>query len=53
MSLIAALCEVAPAALTQRIQKIADPQRGADYSINIVEPDSGADDLQLQSRTSR
>jgi len=36
------LCGVAPAALAQRIQKVADPQKVADYSINVVEPDSGA-----------
>lgn len=40
--LSAGLCGVAPAALTQRIQKVADPQKVADYSINVVEPDSGA-----------
>lgn len=31
-----------PAALTPRIQKVADPQKGGDYSIHIVEPQSGA-----------
>ncbi len=36
------LCRVVPAALIQRIQRSADPQRGADYSIHVVEPDSGA-----------
>jgi D-alanyl-D-alanine carboxypeptidase/D-alanyl-D-alanine-endopeptidase (penicillin-binding protein 4) len=40
--LVTALCGLAPAALTERIRKIADPQKVAEYSINIVEPDSGA-----------
>jgi len=35
------LCGVASASLSQRIQKIADPQKVSEYSVTIVEPDSG------------
>ncbi|MGE5293290.1 MAG: D-alanyl-D-alanine carboxypeptidase/D-alanyl-D-alanine-endopeptidase [Solirubrobacterales bacterium] len=40
--LVAGLCGLAPAALTQRIEKVANPLKAADYSINVVEPQSGA-----------
>ncbi len=40
--LTAGLCGSAGAALSQRIAKIADPQKVAEYSINVVEPNSGA-----------
>jgi len=42
VGLIVSLCGLAPAALTQRIHKVADPQKFGDYSVNIVEPQSGA-----------
>jgi len=35
-------CGLASAALTERIHKVADPQKFSEYSINIVEPGSGA-----------
>lgn len=35
------LCGAASASLAQRIGKIADPQKVSEYSVNIVEPDSG------------
>jgi len=36
------LCGVAAASLSQRIQKIADPHKVAEYSVSIVEPNSRA-----------
>ncbi|MEN6427242.1 MAG: D-alanyl-D-alanine carboxypeptidase/D-alanyl-D-alanine-endopeptidase [Phycisphaerales bacterium] len=33
---------IASASLAQRIQKIADPQKVSEYSVNVVEPSSGA-----------
>lgn len=35
-------CAVALGSLTQRILKVADPQKVSDYSINIIEPQSGS-----------
>jgi D-alanyl-D-alanine carboxypeptidase/D-alanyl-D-alanine-endopeptidase (penicillin-binding protein 4) len=34
-------CGIAPAALSQRILKVADPQKVTDYSINVIDPESG------------
>ncbi|HSV98942.1 MAG TPA: D-alanyl-D-alanine carboxypeptidase/D-alanyl-D-alanine-endopeptidase [Sedimentisphaerales bacterium] len=42
VGLILVFCELASAALTERIHKVADPQKFSEYSINIVEPGSGA-----------
>lgn len=36
------LCGVLSASLTQRIHRVADPQKFAGYSIHIVEPETGA-----------
>lgn len=41
LSLSVCLCGVASASMAQRIQKIADPQKVSEYSVNIVEPSSG------------
>lgn len=40
--LAAAWCGVVSAALSQRILKVADPQKVSDYSISVIEPQSGA-----------
>jgi len=42
LGLVAAICGLAPAALTQRIEKVADPQKAREFSINVVEPESGS-----------
>jgi D-alanyl-D-alanine carboxypeptidase/D-alanyl-D-alanine-endopeptidase (penicillin-binding protein 4) len=39
--LVASLCEASLASLTGRIGKIVEPQAGGDYSIQVVEPESG------------
>jgi D-alanyl-D-alanine carboxypeptidase/D-alanyl-D-alanine-endopeptidase (penicillin-binding protein 4) len=41
MLLVAGACGLAPAALTERIENVANPQKMSGYSINIVEPASG------------
>lgn len=41
MLLIAGACGLAPAALTERIENVANPQKMSGYSITIVEPASG------------
>lgn len=39
--LVAGTCGLAPAALMERIEKVANPQKMSGYSINVVEPESG------------
>ena len=34
-------CGTLPAGLTQRILKVADPKKAGDYSVHVVEPESG------------
>ncbi|MEN6338274.1 MAG: D-alanyl-D-alanine carboxypeptidase/D-alanyl-D-alanine-endopeptidase, partial [Phycisphaerales bacterium] len=42
LGLVVAACGLASAALTQRIEKVANPEKASGYSINIVEPESGS-----------